>query len=267
MDNNIRGPIYSISTGSRALVVDNRIYAGGLALNGNDSVAIMNSIRSSVLVDGSNNTVCANNVTNGGLIVTGNNNVFTANSVGGYSENNLDRRYDVYGRSFNSYQTAPYAVILLNCFNNTFYQNNFNGTTKLRLWDDVSGPNFWNGTEQGNYWRTFNGTDANGDGVSERPYLLDVRNHQYQPIAKNEIRDYHPLMAPFNGTVYVQLPAWAPPMVTALVHQPPNQPLTETVPPFPTLYIGVATGTLIVVFTAILLFYLKKQRLKKQPAR
>jgi parallel beta-helix repeat protein len=83
--------------------------------------------------------------------------------------------------------------------NNTMYQNNFiNNTSQVyspdstNVWDD----GFPSG---GNYWSDYNGTNSNGDGIGDTPYVIDANN-----------TDLYPLMAPYsmfdagtwNGTAY-----------------------------------------------------------------
>jgi len=273
MDDDTYGPWFSISVGSFALVVNNTINAGGLALGGNGSVAAQNTVRSSVWVNGSDQTVCANNITHGGLIVTGNNNTLYANNVTGYSKNS-PRYYQLHKIDMTEIQAAPYALSMgrsndsvdykvtgENYANNTFYHNNFNGTI-LRLWDGVSGPNFWSTAGQGNYWSNYRGTDADGDGIGDTPYLMDTRDSEYKPLNGTEIVDSHPLIAPFNGTAYIELPTWAPSFVAALVPTPtPTRTPTEVSQPNQAVYIAVGVGTIIIIACAALLFFVKKRRL------
>ncbi len=69
---------------------------------------------------------------------------------------------------------------------NTFSHNNFIGN-----WTGSPGSrdshNFWDNGAEGNYWREYNGTDANGDGIGDAPYLID----DYSDSA-----DRYPLMNP-----------------------------------------------------------------------
>lgn len=75
-------------------------------------------------------------------------------------------------------------------YNNTIYHNNFENNTKQvgttighNIWDDgyPSG---------GNYWDDYNGTDADGDGIGDNPYL----------IPDTEDQDMYPLMEPYEQT-------------------------------------------------------------------
>jgi hypothetical protein len=70
--------------------------------------------------------------------------------------------------------------------NNTFYHNNFynfdwNRTATTNL------ANTWSVNGQGNYWSNYMGTDKNGDGIGDTPYVIDSKN-----------ADNYPLMRPVN---------------------------------------------------------------------
>lgn len=69
---------------------------------------------------------------------------------------------------------------------NTIYQNNFINNT-----DQVvpSGANAWNSSAEGNCWSDYNGTDLNGDGMGDTPYVIDEYN-----------KDNYPLMNPYDKT-------------------------------------------------------------------
>jgi parallel beta-helix repeat protein len=78
---------------------------------------------------------------------------------------------------------------------NTIYHNNFidNGNNVGDVagswWIQESTPavNIWDNGVEGNYWSNYNGTDINGDGIGETPYILDEKN-----------QDNYPLMASIN---------------------------------------------------------------------
>jgi len=66
---------------------------------------------------------------------------------------------------------------------NTIYHNNF-VNNELLLADEGSVNNWDNGTV-GNYWSDYKGTDWDGDGIGDTPYIIDEDN-----------RDNHPMMKP-----------------------------------------------------------------------
>ena len=80
---------------------------------------------------------------------------------------------------------------------NIIYHNNFiNNTIQAR--DDVYGsllwgfgPNVWNDDypSGGNYWSDYNGTDDNGDGIGDTPYIIDRCWY---------VGDRYPLMSPWT---------------------------------------------------------------------
>jgi parallel beta-helix repeat protein len=66
-------------------------------------------------------------------------------------------------------------VVLHDTSNNYFYLNNFvNNTHQLYIWTEEQVPNIWDNGEVGNFWSNYNGTDANGDGVGESPFIVDT---------------------------------------------------------------------------------------------
>jgi len=78
--------------------------------------------------------------------------------------------------------------------NNSIYHNNFNNNTVQAI--DETNSNFWNYTNfvGGNYWSDYNGTDANGDGIGDTPYVID-----------EDSQDNYPLMVPWDIEIEVPI--------------------------------------------------------------
>ncbi len=77
---------------------------------------------------------------------------------------------------------------------NTIYYNNFidnqnNIADVAGSWWIQATPavNIWDNGIEGNYWSNYNGTDSNGNGIGETPYVIDEEN-----------QDNYPLMSPVN---------------------------------------------------------------------
>ena len=75
-------------------------------------------------------------------------------------------------------------------YGNTLYHNDFvsNGVqVKINnpvtnVWDDGQSP------RKGNYWSDYTGSDGNGDGVGDMPYVINAEN-----------KDNYPLMRPYSA--------------------------------------------------------------------
>jgi parallel beta-helix repeat protein len=67
--------------------------------------------------------------------------------------------------------------------NRIFHNNFFNNTVQAHAHNLT---NAWDNGCEGNYWNNYNGTDSDGDGIGDTPYVLDVNN-----------ADNHPLISPF----------------------------------------------------------------------
>jgi len=72
---------------------------------------------------------------------------------------------------------------------NTFYHNNLiNNTYTIHVFASFLS-NTWHNDHKGNYWSDYNGTDLDGDGIGDTPYVIDENN-----------QDDFPLMSPWTST-------------------------------------------------------------------
>jgi nitrous oxidase accessory protein len=128
------------------------------------------------------NNIISGNILDGGyiwgiLMGDGSYNVFYDNYITDYGGS-----HDGYGVAIGgNHQVAE---------NNTFYHNTFENNNKNvgYNWQINGIGNSWDNGIEGNYWDDYNGTDADGDGIGDTPYIIDEKN-----------QDDFPLMAPTSS--------------------------------------------------------------------
>ncbi len=121
-----------------------------------------------------NNTVTGNAVSENivGILLSGSENAITRNYIG---KNDMGIFFGV-----NQPGNEPLNIILTH---NSFIDNDvhfsgcfctdYNTTEPVHTWDDG---------KEGNFWSGYNGTDNNGDGVGDTPYVIDVQNRDRYPL-------------------------------------------------------------------------------------
>ena len=93
--------------------------------------------------------------------------------------------------------------------------------------------NIWDNSALGNYWSNYNGTDSNGDGIGDVPYIIDANN-----------TDNFPLMSPFANPIIPPIPSSD----------------AESPEPFSTSLVIASIIIIIVVVVAAFLFYMRKHK-------
>jgi len=79
---------------------------------------------------------------------------------------------------------APFAaggLILIGSLNKIFHNNFINNTVHAIIMEASYG-NVWDNGCEGNYWSDYNGTDSNGDGIGDTPYVIDSNNQDNYPL-------------------------------------------------------------------------------------
>ena len=124
-----------------------------------------------------NNTITGNAVSENivGILLSGCNNIIARNCIG---KNDMGIFFGV-----NQPGDEPLNITLIH---NSFTDNDvhfsgcfcegYNTTETMHTWDDG---------EEGNYWSDYNGTDADGDGIGDTPYVIDVQNQDRYPLAQS----------------------------------------------------------------------------------
>jgi len=75
-----------------------------------------------------------------------------------------------------------YGIYFNDASNNEFFHNNLVNNAQ-QVWQYGSGyVNFWDNGCEGNYWSDYNGTDSDGDGIGDTPYVIDGDNTDRYPL-------------------------------------------------------------------------------------
>ena len=206
-NNNLNGGVLHCSGSSNA-IIENRISGAGTAIEigGSFNTISKNFLIEArgIIVNGDSNQINCNIIKDGGVGVS-----LNSGSLNVVFENNITSNggtgIHIYTASNNlvrdNYITNNgYGISLSGRFycaeNNTFYRNTLiNNSYNIRIEEPYYANNWDNGSE-GNYWDDYNGTDTNGDGIGDTPYIIDENNQDNHPIV-----DY---------STIPEFPSWTP---------------------------------------------------------
>ena len=196
------------NTSSNSIYLNKKISL--LFSNASKNIVTQNNITGSLIYGiklqrfSNENIICENNVTDNtsGIefhgesnnnTVYGNNIVYNSDGLIFYSSfNNLIYDNEI---SFNSNVAAYFR----GAGKNRFFRNDFveNGNFIFGWYSS----NVWDNGKQGNYWSNYNGTDIDGDGIGEEPYLILTLHLDGEHFDS----DNYPLMEP---TIIPEFPSF-----------------------------------------------------------
>lgn len=138
-------------------------------------------------------------------------------------------------------------IWLSQCSDSTFYHNDFVNNSKSV--SSFGSPNVW----ERNYWSDYSGTDANGDGVGDTPYVVETQTVWYEPITNT----------PIIGGVNTQDNY---PLIASLCI--PNSPdgksiITPTVEHFQATFIMASVAAIAIVSTSFVIYFKTRARKPK----
>jgi parallel beta-helix repeat protein len=124
-----------------------------------------------------NDTIIDNAVTQNvvGILLSGSSNSLIGNSI----ERN---EMGVFFGTNEPGQDSLNLVVSGNSFINNIQQ--FSGC-QCTTNNTLENPHTWDNGKIGNYWSNYNGTDKNGDGIGDTPYVIDRLNQDRFPLMKN----------------------------------------------------------------------------------
>jgi parallel beta-helix repeat protein len=137
--------------------------------------------RSNMLLDGTGYTVQAaigwEAITLAGTsnVTIGNVKVVSLFGIGLYDSVNNK----ITGNTFIS-EGGYWIIFTYSSSDNLIYHNNFIGTTSMIGTNGST--NTWDNGYEGNYWSDYAGTDSDGDGIGDTPYVIDSNNQDNYPL-------------------------------------------------------------------------------------
>jgi len=197
-----------------------------------------------VKIYGNNYTVDWNYIANNqfkGIQLRANHTVISHNEIAG-EQDGIDISYADHIIMENNMSNTGYDITGLGTGNVFIFRNNFFKTSPNRyLLPGVgAGDAIWESGGEGNYWKAYNGTDENGDGIGDTPYSI---GQVFASGSRIWDVDYHPLMKP----VTVQKPPEPSPTPNSTpTLAPPQQTPSPNLTPLPSPTVSPsATPTLL----------------------
>jgi len=249
-------------SGTYLTVKGNILTGGGIQLKGTSNIIENNQIETSfeaLNIGAADLNVISNNRIVGEVsFLYCSNNVIFGNNMTGM------RTLPVIGITFGSNNTFfnnriendDTVIGLTQTVNNTFYANTFPANCSIRYSNfDIQGnvldaeskfwDNFWDNGTIGNYWADYNGTDSNGDGIGDSPYIITaVRwdNTVGGDVSFVAGQDNYPLTAPYNESNFEN--------DAALPHAKPSL----------TIIAAIAGAAAVIVSASLLVLYKRKRQ-------
>ena len=165
---------------------------GGInIISGSNNSISNNTIRSNncgiSLYDSNNNSISKNNISSKGHwewhIYQPGHGIFLKHSNNNSILGNNISNNDYYGIYLED-DSNKNIIYMNNFINNTYNVYSYNSTN---IWNSIEpitytyrGSKFTN--YMGNYWDDYNGSDTNGDGIGETPYIIDGNNSDNYPL-------------------------------------------------------------------------------------
>jgi hypothetical protein len=195
-------------TGDRVQIMYNNVSSHstvrGIVINGYNCTITSNSILGQITLKGSSHTIqqndfyCLRLQSTSSCIIDSNtlkffylnsshNNIVSRNSI---NTVNLAYAIDMSNSNYNIFHDNKVTVTIWNnnlrltmSQNNTFYNNAFiDADDDPHVILDATSTNIWDNGTTGNYWSNYNGTDNDGNGIGDLPYIINENNQDNYPL-------------------------------------------------------------------------------------
>jgi parallel beta-helix repeat protein len=238
----------------------NLVLSSNTVLFGND---VKGNGQGIYLYSSTNNVISANSLNNswnGIQFTSSSNNTITANTLTGnlrgvhfmWSSNNNEMFENIIAGN------SLFGVYMDTSSNNKIYHNEINNVNQVH---SVNSTNTWDDgyPSGGNYWSDYKGTDSDGDGIGDTPYVIDSHNQDRYPLIQGA-----PTPTPTPTPISTPSPSPSPTPTPTPQPTPTHTPTPSSTPspepePFPTT-IAVAAIASITVIGIGFLFYFKKYK-------
>ena len=227
------------------------IFASYNTINGND---ILSTVEGVLLSFSSNNKVTGNNILNSSrtslVIRFSNDNIISENNIA-----NSESGITVFGSD-----------------NNVFHRNNFVNNTRQVLTSAEpaadGGVRFSLNMWEENFWSDYNGTDSNGNGIGDAPYIINEKNADNRPLMEPFDNSNQtptspsptPNPTPNASTSATQTPSQGPSQSPASSEYPTQspEPLPTTLPT-ELVYATAIVAAVVIAATVVFVFRKKQQ--------
>jgi parallel beta-helix repeat protein len=189
--NGEQSDIWFIGTGTDQLPTSTQQYTIGVDLGGTDieSVIVKNlnikNFSIGMYMWTKNNTIVGNALSGNiiGILLSGSNSTVSKNCI----INN--QRGLFFGFNNEGDIIPPDIFIDHNSFEGNIIQ--LNGC-ECPEYNTTEPPHNWDNGRKGNYWSDYNGTDFNGDGIGDTPYVIDILNQDRYPLMQSTAKQPFP---------------------------------------------------------------------------
>ncbi|MCW4035435.1 MAG: right-handed parallel beta-helix repeat-containing protein, partial [Candidatus Bathyarchaeota archaeon] len=92
-----------------------------------------------------------------------------------------------------SYDPNTRFTLRITSNNNQIYHNVFVNSFQVAIYSEQN--TVWDNGVQGNHWSNYNGTDTDGDGIGDTPYIINANNQDNHPIIEAAVIPEFPSLA------------------------------------------------------------------------
>ena len=153
--------------------------------------------------------------------------------------------------------------------NNRIYGNNFDQNNENAVVPFIRNApfNFWDNGTLGNYWSDYKGADADGNGIGDTPYIIELTYHDYEQkknVTIEQGRDNYPCTTPIDiSSIMAELSEPAPSEPNSAAEPQVSEPNEHE--PHPSIPVLVTSALIIATVAGLAYFSRYKTKKKESP--